>query len=172
MKRRIAIFACGLLTAPISLAVAQPQMDPPANAPGYTTPGYRGPAHAMPRPQRVNPSRSMRRWADSEGYHLQVYTGSDNPEALDIRVRGRSLLLRSNRSLQSDRTDSQGVRSFQHSFSRFSRQITIPRDADPANMKTHVQDGFMTITLPRLGDYQDGFRGRSPGPFSPPAGYR
>lgn len=172
MKPLFMILACGLLAGQLPLTTAQPQTDTGPTAPGSFTAPYYGPLYGAPRPQRANPATSIRRWADSDGYHLQIFTGSDDPQAVDIRLRGRSLLLRSARSYQTDRRDSTGIRSYERRFNRFSRQISIPRDADTANMRSRVEDGVMTITLPRLKHDGEGLRDQSRRRFGLPREYR
>ena len=163
MKRLILTLACALLAAQFAPLSAQPRVDR-----AFTAQADSGHPYATPRPRRANPVIPIRRWADSDGYHLQIFTGSDDPQAIDVRLSGRSLLLSSARSFQTDRQDSQGVRRFEHRFSRFSRRLPVPRDADTANMRTREQDGVMTITFPRLSSGWNGLREHQPGSFNVP----
>lgn len=167
MKRLFIILACGLLVAQFPPAMAQAQTDTAIAVQPYSERLY-----DAPRPRRANPGTPIRRWADSDGYHLQIFTGSDDPGAVDIRLSGRSLSIRSARSLQTDRRDSRGVRRIEHRVNRFSRRLSVPRDADTANMETRVEDGIMHITLPRLRSNWDGLREHQPGRFNAPRVYR
>lgn len=167
MKRFYSTLAFGLLALQLPLLPAQTSAAPSSDPPSISRSGY-GPRLLGAAPAGM----LIRRRADSAGYYLQIFTGSDHLQALDVRTKGQSLVIRSARSAHVDRRDSHGLRSFERRSSVFSKSLPLPRDADTAKMKTSVENGVMTITLPRLKSGWSGFYRQPPGRFGPPGGYR
>ncbi len=167
MKTFYSTLAFGLLALQWPLLPAQTPAAPSSDPASISRSGY-GPRL----PGGAPAGMLIRRRADSAGYYLQIFTGSDDMQALDVRTKGQSLVIRSARSAHVDRRDSRGTRSFERRSSGFSKRLSLPRDADTANMKTSVENGVMTITLPRRKSGWGGFYRQPPGRFGPPGGYR
>jgi HSP20 family molecular chaperone IbpA len=106
-------------------------------------PGYgRGPV----RHQAIRIERDR----DEHGYLVNVHLDENTqPEAIQVSVRGRHLLIESKRSLQREERD-EGHYSYSRSSSSFRRRFLIPSDADAANMQRSDQQGLISITLPYL----------------------
>ena len=113
--------------------------------------------------QRGYPSRSsgtyqqrrgirIERGVNEEGYYLNIFTGESGPESVQVEVQGRSILVHRSRSAQTEKRDDQGAYSYSRRSSGFRRRISLPRDADPEQMRRTESEGVITIILPRRTD--------------------
>ena len=88
---------------------------------------------------------------NEEGYLLRIYTGGDlDPESVQVVIQGNSILVENDRSFQREEQSEWGAYRYSRNTSHFRRRLTIPRDADTANMQRRVEDGVLIITLPYL----------------------
>ena len=127
-------------------------------APGYP-PGQGGfePPTAMGYPAAGG--LRIERRADEHGYYLRIHPGGTAPEAVQVTPMGRSLVISTNRSVQSEHRQAPeqvypGYRRWSYSTHRSSgvmqRRISVPRDANmEAMQRTDSEDAIM-ITLPRF----------------------
>ncbi len=88
---------------------------------------------------------------DQEGYKLRIYiSGEIDPESIQVKIVGHTIIIENKQSLQQEERSEQGFYSYSSSSRNFRRRFSIPRDADPENMKRTVENGVITITLPFL----------------------
>ena len=144
MKNILATLSILVLIGLVSTATAQP--------PGY----YGYPGFQRPTPSWMGSRHQGRirieRDRDEAGYLLRIFTSGDiDPEAIQVSVQGNSLLIENDQSTQQEQRSDQGFYSYSRSSSRFRRRLSLPWDADVDNMQRSVEDGVITITLPRAG---------------------
>ncbi|MBL3590830.1 MAG: Hsp20 family protein [gamma proteobacterium endosymbiont of Lamellibrachia anaximandri] len=144
MKRLLTILSLAALLSLAFLVNAQP----PYGYPGYMgspsqTSGYR---HFQR--LRVEKSRS------EAGYVVRIHTQNIDPQAVQVDVKGRFLMISNDTSQEAERSNDRGSYSYSRSSSSFSQRISIPRDADVEKMKRTESENLVTITLP----VREGFR--------------
>jgi HSP20 family molecular chaperone IbpA len=138
MKFMVLISALTLLTL-TGLALAQP--------PGYNPrPGYN---HA-PEAHRFAVQKGVRfeRFRDQDGYHLKIHTQGMDPEAIQVSVQGRSLVVENRESHQVQRHSDRGSYQFASASSSMRRRFRLPPDADAQAMQRSAAEDSLTITLP------------------------
>jgi HSP20 family molecular chaperone IbpA len=86
-----------------------------------------------------------------DGYQLRIYTSGDiDPESIQVKILGRTIIIENKQSLQNEESSERGFYSYSRSSTNFRRRFSIPRDADPGNMKRTIVNGVITLTLPFL----------------------
>ncbi len=138
MKPTALISALSLLAC-TGLALAQP--------PGaYSGQSY---GHA-PQANRFVTQQGMRfeRFRDQDGYHLRIQTRGMDPEALQVSIQGRSLVVENRESRQVERRSDQGSYQFASSSMNMRRRFPLPPDADAQAMQRTVEEGILTISFP------------------------
>jgi HSP20 family molecular chaperone IbpA len=89
----------------------------------------------------------------ADAYIVRIHLRRDvDPAAVEVRQRGRGVLIRASRYNQSNYRNDQtsGYRSYSYSYSSsMSRRFTLPRDADVSAMKRQDEQGMVTLTFPR-----------------------
>jgi HSP20 family molecular chaperone IbpA len=151
MKLTPFIFATGFL---LGIANAADQGTP--DAPGY--PGY---GNFQPAPHAGRPAPrglGIERGANEQGYYLRIHLGGLESQAVRVTPVGRSLVISTSQSLQSERRHAPqqsrpGYRQWSYSTHRSSgamqRRISVPRDADIEAMQRTDSEAVILITLPR-----------------------
>ena len=85
---------------------------------------------------------------DADGYLLRIYTKGISPEDITVSTaRGRIRLEIATLASKNWRDRQQAARAI--SYGRFSRTLSLPRDADPAGLVTRRMDGMLEIRIPR-----------------------
>ena len=85
---------------------------------------------------------------DAHGYLLRIYTKGMSPEDITISIeRGRIRLEIATLASRNWRDSQRKARAI--SYGRFSRTLSLPRDADPAGLVTRIMDGMLEIRIPR-----------------------
>ena len=85
---------------------------------------------------------------DADGYLLRIYTKGISPEDITVSTaRGRIRLEIATLASSNWRDRQQTARAI--SYGRFSRTLSLPRDADPAGLVTRIMDGVLEIRIPR-----------------------
>lgn len=100
--------------------------------------------------QGVNQRTGIRieKASDAEGYLLRIYTRGMNPEDITIRTeRGRIRLEATTLAARNWRDGQRTARA--SAYGRFSRTLSLPRDADAAGLVTRVAEGMIEIRIPR-----------------------
>jgi len=152
MKKLFIAFVTSLLLAgPMQVTAQDADTDTPI-VPDNGMYGQRGypPRHSDAYRQR----RGIRieRGINEEGYYLNIFTGEAGPESVQVEIQGRNILLQRSRSTQTEKRDDHGAYSFSRRSSGFRRRISLPRDADPEQMRRTESEGVITIILPRHTD--------------------
>ena len=85
---------------------------------------------------------------DADGYLLRIYTKGISPEDITVSTaRGRIRLEIATLASSNRRDRQQTARAI--SYGRFSRTLSLPRDADAAGMETRVTYVMLEIRIPR-----------------------
>jgi HSP20 family molecular chaperone IbpA len=140
MKSTIMVIVFALISASANVAAAQP--------PGNYGPGAMG-SYATP-PNGFNIEQGMRfeRGRDEKGYTLRIFTRGISPDAVQVSVRGRTLVVENQASRQIEQRSDRGSYHFSSSSSHMRRRFPLPPDADAQAMQQTVDDGVIVITLP------------------------
>ena len=88
------------------------------------------------------------RYRDQEGYRLRIHTRGMDPEAIQVSVQGRSLLVQNRQAHQVEQRNDRGGYQFSTTSSNMRRRFPIPPDADARAMKRSLEEGVVVITLP------------------------
>lgn len=133
-----------LFSALCLLAVSVPALAQPPGAPTGQAYGH------APQSSRFSVRQGMRfeRYRDQSGYHLRVHTQGMDPEALQVSVQGRALVVENRESHQVEHRSEQGSYQFATTSSNMRRRFPIPPDADAEAMQRSVEEGTLVITLP------------------------
>lgn len=120
----------------------------------FPSPGYERPMPYSTNSFRYRGRIRVEKGMNEEGYQLRIYTSGDvDPEAIQVSIQGRSILIENSRSFQREERSEGEYYSYSGSSSSFRRRFSIPRYADAENMKSKVEEGVLTITLPYLNGY-------------------
>lgn len=137
--------------------LSPPEMGSSTGPYGYGPPSWdnAGPYGYSPG-MRAGPREGLRiiRDADANAYYILISTGDVAPQAVQVRIEGRWLLVGIDRSrqdsVQQSFDEGRGYqRSFSYSTGQTNRRLTVPQDADTAGMRREDGDREVRITLPR-----------------------
>jgi HSP20 family molecular chaperone IbpA len=137
--KSMALISVLCLLAVTGLALAQP--------PGaFSRQGY---GHAPPA-NRFSVQKGIRfeRFRDQNGYHLRIHTQGMDPEALQVSIQGRSLVVQNRESHQVEHRSERGSYQFATSSTNMRRRFRLPPDADEQAMQRSVEEGSLVITFP------------------------
>lgn len=99
----------------------------------------------------MGPAQDIRieQGSDAENYYLTIFVTGYQPEDIGVTIDHGSLLIY---SIRSEETRHQTEGFFQHMtrFRRFSRRISLPRDADPSGLIRTNAAGTVEVVIPRL----------------------
>ncbi|MCU7796403.1 MAG: Hsp20/alpha crystallin family protein [Candidatus Thiodiazotropha sp. (ex Myrtea spinifera)] len=120
------------------------QAQPPG---GYSPHRSYGPASTS---NSFSVQRGMRfeRTRDENGYVLRIHTRGLTPDAVQVSVRGHTLMVQNQESRQVEQRSDRGSYQFSSASSSMRRRFPIPPDADAKAMQRTVEDGVIVITLP------------------------
>ncbi len=143
-------------TAPGTPDSATPAGNSPAPAAPTTGAPRQPSATAFPPPHQATVTRGLRiaRAATSDAYLVRIGIGNAKPEAVQINLAGRNLIIAMHsdaRTLQEEEmADGHGYRR-RYSFAQgsMSRRLPLPPDADVARMTRSVADGTILLSIPR-----------------------
>jgi HSP20 family molecular chaperone IbpA len=136
MKFMVLIGVLSLL-AVSSLSLAQPPVR------GY---GYAPPANRF----SMQKGMHFERYRDEAGYQLRIHTRGMEPEAIQVTVQGRSLVVQNRESHRVEQRNDRGSYQFAAASSNMRRRFPLPPDADVNAMQRTVEDGMVLITLPYI----------------------
>lgn len=88
-----------------------------------------------------------------EGYRLLVDLPGVRKEDLEVTTAGDELTLRGKRHRPELPEGSEVLRS-ERGYGDFERSLRIPADADATDVRARLDDGVLTLTLPRRSDAQ------------------
>jgi HSP20 family molecular chaperone IbpA len=137
--KSIALIGALCLLAISSTVLAQP---PGAGDPRYF--GYASPSNRF----SVQKGIRFERFRDQRGYHLRIHTRGIDPEALQVSVQGRSLVVENRESHRLEQRNDRGSYQFAAASASLRRRLPLPPDADAGAMKRSVENGVVVITLP------------------------
>ena len=71
------------------------------------------------------------------------------PEEVDIQITGNVLTIKGER--KEEKEEKEGTYIYrEQSFGSFSRSVTLPTEVDVGRTKAEIQNGVLTLTLPKL----------------------
>ena len=152
MKKLFIVFVMSSLLAGPMQATAQDSGTHTPVAPGTGMYGQRGYPSGSSGAYQQRRGIRIERGVNEEGYYLNIFTGESGPESVQVEIQGRSILVHQSRSTQTEKRDDHGVYSYSRRSSGFRRRISLPRDADPEQMRRAESEGVITIILPRRTD--------------------
>ena len=91
----------------------------------------------------------VKRGVNALGYSLSVESGTQGAAAVEVALRGRSIVIRRSDFRHTERSGGRGAVVVSRS-SRFARRLMLPPDADLRRVRRSVRDGVVTIFIPRL----------------------
>jgi HSP20 family molecular chaperone IbpA len=119
-----------------------------AQPPGYYHPGISyGRGGQAPSSIQVQRRVGFKQDQDDSGYHLRIFLQGYSPEAIQVSVEGRSLLVANKEAHRIENRNERGY-SFISSSSSLRRRFRVPWDADLSGMQRSEKEGEITITLP------------------------
>lgn len=86
-----------------------------------------------------------------EGYRLLIDLPGVRKEDLEVTTTGDELTLRGRRRRPELPEGSEVLRS-ERGYGDFERSLRVPVDVDPADVRARLDDGVLTLTLPRRSD--------------------
>lgn len=95
-------------------------------------------------------STLIRTGINEDGYFLVIETGERGTDSVEIKLRGRSILISRSEFRRTERSSDAGAFAVVSRSSRFARRLLLPQDADMRRMSRSERDGIITIILPRL----------------------
>jgi HSP20 family molecular chaperone IbpA len=103
-----------------------------------------------PTPNHFSMQKGLRfeRYRDESGYHLRIETRGIDPDAIQVNVQHRSLVVQSQESHRVEQRSDRGSYQFSSSSSNMRRRFPLPPNADVEAMERSVEDGTLVITLP------------------------
>ena len=139
MKSIALLSVIGLWALSLPILAQPPGVDGQGLSYGHTAPS-----------NRFSVQRGMRfeRYRDQDGYQLRIHTQGMDPEAIQVTVQGRSLVVQNRESHQVERRSDRGSYNFSATSSSMRRRFPLPPDADASAMKRSLGDGMVVITLP------------------------
>ncbi|PVV07313.1 MAG: hypothetical protein B6D77_14160 [gamma proteobacterium symbiont of Ctena orbiculata] len=128
------------------LALAATQLY--AQPPGYYHPGMPS-SRAAEAPSSFHVQRRVRfsQDQDDSGYHLRIFLQGYSPDAIQVSVEGRSLLVQNKEAHRVENRSERG-HSFVSSSSSMRRRFRLPWDADVSGMQRTEKEAEIVITLP------------------------
>jgi HSP20 family molecular chaperone IbpA len=119
-----------------------------AQPPGYYHPGMSS-SRAAQAPSSFHVQRGVRfrQDQDDSGYHLRILLQGYSPDAIQVSVDGRSLLVENKEMHRVENRNERG-HSFVSSSSSMRRRFRLPWNADVNGMQRSEKEGEIVITLP------------------------
>jgi HSP20 family molecular chaperone IbpA len=126
--------------------------------------------------RRIRQEIRVQRDRTPDGYQVRIYSGSEDPASIRVKIEGRSVLISSSESQGEEQSDDRGSYRYFRLSSRSSQRLSLPRDADLNSMKRTEKDGAITLTFARRDPFSGGEPGRQfpgvPGPaYGPGRGH-
>jgi len=108
-------------------------------------------------------STLIRTGINEEGYFLVIETGERGADSVQVKLRGRSILISRSEFRRTERSSDAGRFAVVSRSNRFARRLMLPPDADMRRVSRSERDGVITIIVPRLHPTRSG-----PGSFYHP----
>ena len=87
-------------------------------------------------------------WTNIEGALITAEVPGVEPDAIDISIVDRTLLLRGSRQLD-DLGENVNMHRQERGYGEFNRTLTLPFNVETEGIKATFKNGVLTITLPR-----------------------
>lgn len=91
----------------------------------------------------------LRKWSDANNYYLTIYLSGYEPADIGVAVNYGQLMIYNTTSEQR-RQQAEGYYQQMTSFRRFSRRMSLPRDANPAAMTRTNGEATVEVVIPRM----------------------
>jgi HSP20 family protein len=83
----------------------------------------------------------------AEGITVKVDLPGHDPKAIEVKVEGDTLTVRSER--KAERSDKEGALRLERSFGVYARSFGLPRTVDGSRVEARYEGGVLTLVLPR-----------------------
>ncbi len=86
---------------------------------------------------------------DEKAYIVEVDLPGVKKEDISVEVKDNILVVSGERKFKKEEED-KGYKRVESFFGRFERRFTLPADADPEKIEAKVEDGVLTIVIPKI----------------------
>ncbi|BAF70734.1 Hsp20/alpha crystallin family protein [Nitratiruptor sp. SB155-2] len=86
---------------------------------------------------------------DDKAYYVEVDLPGVKKEDINVEVKDNLLVLSGERKFKKEEED-KGYKRVESFFGKFERRFTLPADADPDKIEAKVEDGVLTIVIPKV----------------------
>lgn len=91
-------------------------------------------------------------WETEEGVSIEMMVPGLTKENVKVTAQGRTVTVTGHKEITEEVPEYQ---TFEHNYSKFVRQVTLPRGANTKNIKATVVNGMLTIEVPVEGERND-----------------
>jgi HSP20 family protein len=88
-----------------------------------------------------------------DGHSFRVDLPGVKEDEVDISLTGNRLTISGQRE-EEKRDENERYHSYEVSYGSFSRSFSLPRGADPDNVRAEMKDGVLTVTVPKRPEAQ------------------
>jgi len=103
--------------------------------------GFDGMGNLVNRPQRANSAPAADLYASDNAYQVRVEVPGVKKEEVSISLEKSVLSVSASHEEKEGESTSRSL--------RFSRAVSVPEDVDAENISAKLQDGVLSITLPK-----------------------
>ncbi|BCD60927.1 MULTISPECIES: Hsp20/alpha crystallin family protein [unclassified Nitratiruptor] len=86
---------------------------------------------------------------DEKAYYVEVDLPGVKKEDINVEVKDNVLVLSGERKFKKEEED-KGYKRVESFFGKFERRFTLPADADAEKIEAKVEDGVLTIVIPKV----------------------
>ena len=105
------------------------------------------PAAAAPQESVWVPAVNERE--DENAYIIEIDLPGVKKEDINVEVKDNILIVSGERKFKKVEED-KGYKRVESFFGKFERRFTLPPDADPEKIEAKVEDGVLTIIIPKI----------------------
>ena len=105
------------------------------------------PAAAAPKESVWMPAVNERE--DENAYIVEIDLPGVKKEDINVEVKDNMLIVSGERKFKKEESD-KGYKRVESFFGKFERRFTLPADADPDKIEAKVEDGVLTIIIPKV----------------------
>ncbi|NPA03719.1 MAG: Hsp20/alpha crystallin family protein [Epsilonproteobacteria bacterium] len=91
---------------------------------------------------------------DEKAYYLEIDLPGVKKEDINVEVKDNMLIISGERKFKKEEKD-KGYKKIESFFGKFERKFTLPPDANVDKIEAKVEDGVLTIIIPRQQQKED-----------------